>query len=1237
MPKNFRIPSAVTTTEQQRMADPTSPGRLRLEAARQRALATYHSHRVRKTLLILAIVLVLFGLLGFFAGPSIIKSQIEKRATVALGRPVTLDKVHLNPYTLRLQLDQLHIGDRDGKAAFVDIDQVVVNTSWSSVYRLAPVLDELTLQRPRVRIVREADQRFNFTDLIDKFASGPTDPNAKPARFALSNISIHDGDIDFDDQAGKATHKVEQIELGIPFLANLPSSTDIYVQPLLAMRVDGSPVSIKGQTKPFAESRDSTMDFQLDKLDLARYMGYVPTPLPIAIPKGLLSGTLVLHFLEAKPTPTLQLTGNLHLDDFALNSSKGQAIASINQGDAQLSDVQPLASRYVLGTLKLDGAQVHYTQGPGGSSNFDTMLQKSAAPADAKPETPTDVRIAAVELANGAIHYTDANAQKLDITQLRGSIQALSLLKAAPAKIHLDGQMFGGQIGAQGTIDLSNTKLASTLTLKQVDLPPLQAVAAPPFAARVHEGKLDASGPMQLNWGKDFNVILGPATAAVTGFALEPQFKGHGAPVAWSKMEAQITKVDLASREARLGIVTATDMKLDVQRNSNKYISIVDLFAAKTDVKQARKEAAKKTGEVSPAWHWSIDKLALANGSVLFSDLAAGTEPAKIQLDSLDGGIERLSDNFAQPRDVKLEGKAGRGTFSMNGKVQPLPSVADLQVTFRQFDIANYAPYISVPLNVVISQARISGSGKLHYDGRRADPVFTYNGNASLDRVRVQDKVTGDDFLRWNTLNASRLDVSYGVGAPRMHVGMLTLSSFYARMIVNADGRLNLSDVVQKEQNAPVSVTRAEPTTPQPKAPVVTPKQPQQATVEATGPAADIQIGGVTLLNGQLNYTDNFIKPNYTANLTQVTGKIGAFGTQEGGPPADLAVQAALDEDSPVDINGTINPLAPVAALDIKGKADEVELTHLSAYSSKYTGYPITQGKLTVDVHYVLDHSKLNADNHIFITQLTFGDRIEGTGVSHLPVKLAVALLKDTQGNIDVDVPVSGSLDDPQFSMGGLIWRAIGNLIAKAATAPFRLLGAAFGGKDHEELGYVEFDPGSAVLDDQATQRMEKIVNVLKQKPSLTLDIIGRVDPDKDQKGLRKVTVDNLVRKEKQLDDKGKDADTSDVALAKVEITPDQYERFLKRAYKHSEIDKPKNAIGLNKSLEPDEMRSLMETNVSVDDKAMRDLATRRAQAVREWFKGKIDDNRVGVKDVKLTPEGIDDKGKTTRVDFGLH
>lgn len=449
------------------MADQRPPGRARLAAGRERALAVYRSRRLRKTLLILAVVLLVFGAFGFLAAPSILKSQIEKRASAALQRPVTLGKVHLNPYTLKLDLEQLHVGERDGRSPFVDIDRLTVNTSWASVFRLAPVLDGLTLQHPQIHITRSSEQRFNFSDLIDRFASAPPAPDASPTRFALSNISVHDGDIQFDDQVTKTRHRVDQLELGIPFIANLPHDVDVFVQPLLAMRVDGSPMRIEGQTKPFASTLESSVSFRLDHLDLPRYLGYVPVKLPVAIPRGLLSGMFDLHFVQARPTPQLQLTGNLQLDDFALDNSRGEAIARLGNGTAQLLDVQPLASRYRLGTLKLDNAQIYYTQATAGHNNFDTLTGNTPAPrADDRKAAPTDLRIATIALTDSALHYTDADRHKLDLARLHGNLQGLSMLAAPAAKIDLAAELYGGNISATGTLDLAAARLAMTLGLK---------------------------------------------------------------------------------------------------------------------------------------------------------------------------------------------------------------------------------------------------------------------------------------------------------------------------------------------------------------------------------------------------------------------------------------------------------------------------------------------------------------------------------------------------------------------------------------------------------------------------------------------------------------------------------------------------------------------------------------------------------------------------------------------------
>jgi uncharacterized protein involved in outer membrane biogenesis len=1179
--------------------------------ARDRALATYRSRRARRIARGQGIALVLFALLGFLAAPSIIRSQIATRASAALGRPVTVGDASFSPFTLRLTLDRVHVAEADGKTAFVDVGRIIADASWASLFRAAPILDELRIDNPQVHLQRSAPQQFNFTDILQRFKSQPAAPDTGPARFALSNIAIHGGQIDFDDRVLDAKHRVDHLELGIPFIASLPSDTDIFVQPLLAMTIDGSPFRAQGQTKPFASSRESTITFHLDQLDLPRYIGFIPTPLPANVPEGKLSGVLMVDFAMGEKQPTVRIKGRLGLDGLKVTGKDGGALLAIGRGEAELAVLDPITSRYRLGAVTIKDATLRYARLPGGKSNFDALMGTPEKP-DPKA-VPTDVRIDTLTLAGTRIDYADLAAPApahLTLENLAGTLRGLSTVKAPPAALNVSANLAGGSLSTTGAFDLAGSRYDGKVEIRQVSLAPLMPLTPPMLDADITGGSFTADGALKADWHEAATVRLERAKARLDGFNLVPH-GGRASPITWKSLTATIATVDMATSEARIDTLLLEGLALDVKRLANGNLDVLSLLPANAS-------AAHPAGH---DWHWSVGHVGLSDSTVTLRDAKAPGKRNGINLTASAFGIDGLSDDLRKPIALDLKGALGDGTFAVTGKVRPTPLDADLTLQATRLDIAPLQTLVTVPLNVTVASGLLSLDGQAHYTDRGKDAArIGYRGKATLGRVRVQDKVTNDDFLRWNSLSATNMALALGDGVPRVDVGGLALDDFYARVIVNATGRLNLQDVVASpEAPGAVSVTQAQ-ANPAPK-----PADEPVPVPAAAGPDADIRIGQVTLTKGRLNYTDNFIKPNYTADVMDLTGKIGGFGTLAGAPPAPITLQGQLDGNAPVDIEGTINPLAPVAFLDITAKAEGIQLTNLSPYSGKYAGYPITRGRLNVDVHYTLDQRKLNADNHIFIDQLTFGDRIEGPGISHLPVKLAVALLRDSDGRIDVHVPVTGSLDDPHFSVGGLVWRAIGNLIVKAVTSPFRLLASAGGGR--EDLGYVEFAPGSAVLDPAAETKLGELVKVLTNKPSISLDIIGRIDTSKDESGLRKVMVDDLVHQE-QVNDKGDDTTPP---------TQEQQDKYLERAYRHASFPKPKNMIGLTKSQPPDEMRTLMETNIPVDADALRHLAERRANAVRQWLQGKVDDKRVFVLAPKLDPKGIDDGGKTTRVDFGLH
>ena len=351
-------------------------------------------------------------------------------------------------------------------------------------------------------------------------------------------------------------------------------------------------------------------------------------------------------------------------------------------------------------------------------------------------------------------------------------------------------------------------------------------------------------------------------------------------------------------------------------------------------------------------------------------------------------------------------------------------------------------------------------------------------------------------------------------------------------------------------------------------------------------------------------FSDRFVKPNYSANLSDLTGKLSAFSSvATGGTPsmADLELRGKAEGTASLEILGKLNPLAKPLALDITGKVRDLELPPLSPYAIKYSGYGITRGKMSVDVSYLVQpDGKLTAKNKLVLNQLSFGDKVEGSTGS-LPVKLAVALLSDRNGVIDLDLPISGSLNDPQFSVGPIIIKVIINVIVKAITAPFSLLAAAFGGGG-DELGTVVFASGSAVLATDAKAGLDKVAKALTDRPSLRLTVVGTSNLDAERDGYKRARLDELVRAEKRRGVVTGGAASGGTATAVVTVSPAEYPALLKEVYKRADISKPRSLIGLAKDLPADEMEKLLLADIKVIDDTMQALALQRGVAVKEYL-----------------------------------
>jgi hypothetical protein len=452
-------------------------------------------------------------------------------------------------------------------------------------------------------------------------------------------------------------------------------------------------------------------------------------------------------------------------------------------------------------------------------------------------------------------------------------------------------------------------------------------------------------------------------------------------------------------------------------------------------------------------------------------------------------------------------------------------------------------------------------------------------------------------------------------------------SDFYARVTLLPDGELNLIQIIQIEKPLEVEVSAADKAVEVKIATsAVEPKNVYQVKPKEE---AIIHIGKVLLQRGNINFNDRFIKPNYRANLTGLSGQIGPLMPNKSGK---IDIRGAVDKTAPLEILGTIDPFSAEFFLDLTAKVKDIDLPPFSPYSGKYVGYAIEKGKLSADIHYHVEKGDLTAENKIFLDQFTLGDKIESEDAVSLPLNLAISLLKNHRGEIDIRLPVEGSINDPEFNLGSIIFGAFVNLITKAITAPFALLGSVLDGG--EELSQISFAPGFAEIDAEAVQRLQALAKILIDRPSLDLEISGHVDASVDQEGLKLALLKNNVKAQKLAEETEKGIASG--AITDVSLTPEEYSKYLKTVYKNEKFEKPKNVIGLNKGLPDSEMEQLILDHTEINESDLVALAENRAIVARNWLieNGKIPEERIFVVGTQESSE--DEQKKGARTEFLL-
>ena len=719
---------------------------------------------------------------------------------------------------------------------------------------------------------------------------------------------------------------------------------------------------------------------------------------------------------------------------------------------------------------------------PDGTLNFADLAKPFAKEKQPEPESePTRVFIDLLRVIRGRVDFEDHTRPTPFQAQLQPvtfALREFSTVGTGANSYALDAESTaGGKFSWNGTFGLKPVVAKGQFALIDVPTKTLWSYLRDSLAFKITDGAVTLDGEYDFSAPESgLNLVVGLENVDVRDLGVAPRGESDDEYVHLTHLNLRDSRFDLANSRVEFGAIKLAGGEVRAWRDSEGQINLLQLTEEPTAADApATAEESPAPGETAapeakPDWFVSAPDITVEQLRVALEDRFVkptatfelnpvafhlkGFSTQPDQLYDVDGNIA-----IASGGNVELQGQALPERGSFRGKVM----VANL-------DLKQFQPYVATYSQLTLLDGAVSADLDIE---RGADASLRIAGDTRVNKFHSVDTAMREDFAKWDRLELDRIDYKSSPAPGSLSIATINAQSPYIRFIIAPDQTTNVSKILTAPASAPGPV--------------------QTVKTSANEPAAEnpesikMRIGRVNIRNGSGNFADFWIQPNYAVSIQQLGGSISGLSSDPASR-AKLKLDGKIDRYAPANIEGEVNLLSASLFTDLKVNFKGVELSSVTPYSGRFAGYRIEKGKLSVDLEYHVENRKLDAKQQFVIDQLQLGERVESPDAVKLPLKLAVALLKDSNGVIDLGLPVSGSLDDPQFRLGPIIWKAFVGLLTKAATAPFKLLGAMFGGGD-EEMNLIVFEPGSSTLDDAGKQRLAGMVKALKERPGLQLDI----------------------------------------------------------------------------------------------------------------------------------------------------
>jgi uncharacterized protein involved in outer membrane biogenesis len=835
----------------------------------------------------------------------------------------------------------------------------------------------------------------------------------------------------------------------------------------------------------------------------------------------------------------------------------------------------------------------------------------------ASEPTPTDpdakpfpLRIDNIKLAGGVVHFEDVRpSEPIEFLydDLSFELKNLSTLPEDSADMTLVAiGPAGGRIDWSGNFSLIPFTSEGTLKVTDGKMKAFWPYVRDSVPLVLEDGVISLSTDYKLNLSKETELLLNNVAVSIAPFAIKAP---DGRPLAkLERLDVSETSVDLAKQQVVVGKIRSNKLETWAALEADGQLDWQKLFASQPS-KPAAKAAAEpastpaaadspKPESTAPSKPWQVllKDVQLRNYTVHLADRSA-TPAVALDITPLNVDLQDFDSLNGSPFKLKLDSGVGKqGKISADGTVNLAPVNAQLNVKTQDIDLRVAQSYINPFIRLELRSGMLGSDLKVNL--KSTEPLaLSVTGRAQIDQLHTLDTLKTRDFLKWQQVVVEGLNYQHG---DSLSIDRVNLFQPYVRFMINDDRTTNIDDLlIPQPADSGAKTTAAKPA--------------------SKDKPLGIHIGGIAINDGSANFADFSLTPNFATAVQQLNGQIGTIDSRQA-KPASVDIKGKVDRYAPVTIKGAVNPFDPMASLDIATSFKRVELTTLTPYSGKFAGYRIRKGRLNLDLHYLITKGQLKAENKVVVEQLQLGEKVDSPDAVSLPLKLAIALLKDVDGKISIELPVTGDLNNPQFSVMPIVWQTLRNLIVKAAAAPFKMIGGLISGGSSQDLGTVSFAPGSSELSKDAEAALVKLSQALKERPALRLEIEGTAAKSSDGPLLAEQRLEREYQYNyyKMLQRRG---DKVPAQASLLQVPDSEKGPLLEGIYRtRLKTQPPAEWKDLGKEERTAKMREGVIQFWSGSDVLLRQLGQDRASSIKDYLvdKGQLADDRVYFIDANL-------------------